>query len=272
MTGLLAQMAVTSRERVEAERARIGLRELRARCADLPAPPRLRLDPAFDLIAEVKLSTPSEGVLVAPEDRQGFVVGQARRYEAAGAVAVSVLTEPLRFGGELGDLRAAAAALSVPAMRKDFLVDPYQVWEAREAGAGGVLLIVRMLDERALEALTGAAIEAGLFVLIEAFDATDLERCGRIAEGWQGPELLVGVNVRDLVSLQVDEGRLEALASLLPPGAPAVAESGMRGPADTARAACLGYRLGLVGTALMRSTEPEVLGRAMLASARGLRT
>jgi indole-3-glycerol phosphate synthase len=271
MSGLLGEMAVSSRARCEAARAERSLAALKAACSGLPAPPRLSLDARFDLIAEVKLSTPSEGVLVAPGQRASFVVAQALAYAQAGAAAVSVLTEPLRFGGQLEDLRAVAEVLPVPAMRKDFLVDPYQVWEAREAGAGGVLLIARMLDEATLDAMVEAAGEAGLFVLVEAFDEADLGRCGWLVGRWQGIELLVGVNVRDLVTLGVDPGRLAALAAHLPAGVPAVAESGMVGPADTARAVSLGYRLGLVGTALMRSADPVALGRELLASARGAR-
>lgn len=148
-------------------------------------------------------------------------------------------------------------------MRKDFLVDTWQVLEARAAGAGGVLVILAMLDDAAVRELLAAAREQGLFVLLEAFDEADLERAARLAT--DGPEapLLVGVNTRDLKTLQVDPLRLAALAPRLPVGLPAVAESGIRTPDDAAAAARLGYRLALVGTALMRSAAPAKLARAM---------
>jgi indole-3-glycerol phosphate synthase len=270
MSGLLDLMARTSLERWHAARSKESLLALRARCADLAAPPSLKLDGRFDLIAEVKLKTPSEGTLAVPGvDREGFVVAQAARYEAAGACAISVLTEPLRFGGELSDLQAVAAAVSVPAMRKDFLVAPYQVWEARAVGAGGVLAIARMLEDGALHDLLGAAVEAGLFVLLEAFDAADLARCREVASGWTAPTpLLVGVNTRNLVTLAVDAERLGTLAPMLPSSVPCVAESGITGPEATRRAAGQGYQLGLVGSALMRAEDPRVLGAAMLAAGR----
>jgi indole-3-glycerol phosphate synthase len=148
-------------------------------------------------------------------------------------------------------------------MRKDFLVDPYQVWEARAWGAGGVLLIARMVDEVCLSEQLHAAREAGLFALVEAFDAEDLHRAARVIPSG-GPPVLVGVNTRDLTTLKVRASRLAELASALPPGVPAVAESGMRSADDLAASAKLGYRLGLVGTALMRSADPSGLVREMI--------
>ena len=271
MSGLLDEMARTSRVRCDQAMSRESLDDLRARCADVAPGPRLKLDGRFDLIAEVKLSTPSEGTLaVPPGDRAGFVQAAARRYAAAGAAAVSVLTEPLRFGGCLDDLAAVASVLDVPAMRKDFLVDAYQIWEARAVRAGGALLIARMLDDRTMGSMLEAAAEAGLFVLLEAFDADDLARCRHVAAAWSHDvPLLVGVNTRDLVTLAVDPERLGHLASHLPSEVPCVAESGMKTPQDTARVQRQGYRLGLVGSALMRAADPGELATGMLASARG---
>src|SRR5262249_30890951 len=147
-----------------------------ARASDSPAPVKLKLSPeGFDLIAECKLHSPSAGDLSA---QTHGVAGRVMAYGQSGAAIVSVLTEPSRFGGELSHLEQAAQVLTplgVPAMRKDFLVDPYQIMEARAAGAGGVLLIARMLDRSRLAAMLDCAAMLCLFVLIEAFDAADLE-------------------------------------------------------------------------------------------------
>ena len=263
----LGQMAAQSAARVRAARATRTEAELLAACCAAPAPPRLRLD-RFDLIAEIKRHSPAEGALAADTD----VAARALGYGAAGAAAVSVLTEPARFGGSLADLGAAACALyprGVPAMRKDFLVEPWQVLEARAAGAGGVLLIVAMLGEEVLGEMIATAREQGLFVLLEAFDEADLERAAKhLGDAPGQPLLLVGVNTRDLRTLAVDPGRLARLAPQLPPGVPAVAESGLHDAADAADAAALGYRLALVGTALMRAERPEQLAAAMIAAGR----
>jgi indole-3-glycerol phosphate synthase len=257
----LAERAAAARQRVRQARAARGEAALLAECRDAPAPPPLSLA-EFGVIAEVKRQSPAEGALSPAADAATL----ARCYADGGAAAISVLTEPERFGGSLDDLgRAACAAwpAGVPAMRKDFLVDTWQVLEARAAGAGGVLVILAMLDDAAVRELLAAAREQGLFVLLEAFDEADLERAARLAT--DGPEapLLVGVNTRDLKTLQVDPQRLAALAPRLPVGLPAVAESGIRTPDDAAAAARLGYRLALVGTALMRSAAPAELARAM---------
>jgi indole-3-glycerol phosphate synthase len=265
----LEQMAVQSAARVRDARAGRSETELLAACHAAPAAPRLRLD-RFDLIAEIKRSSPAEGVLEAGTATD--VADRALGYGAAGAAAVSVLTEPVRFGGSLEDLGAAACALysgEVPAMRKDFLVDPWQVLEARAAGAGGVLLIVAMLGGAALGEMSATAREHGLFVLLEAFDEIDLERASDLlVAAPEGPRVLVGVNTRDLRTLAVDPGRLARLAPHLPAGVPAVAESGLHNAADAAAAAALGYRLALVGTALMRASDPGALAAAMLAAGR----
>lgn len=261
---LLDQMAASSRARAAAARASRPLAELRAACADLPAPRRPTLG-RFDLIAEVKRAAPSAGVLAAPPGpRADFAIAQASAYAAAGASLISVLTEPDRFDGDLADLAAVATKVAVPAMRKDFLIDPYQAWEARAHGADAVLLIVRMLPGGMLDDLCAAATDAGLLVLLEAFDAEDLARIDTISRGWPASvPLWAGVNTRDLVTLAVDDRRLRDMAPHLPRHLPCVAESGMNTPADTAAAATLGYRLALVGTALMRAADPTALAAAM---------
>ncbi len=175
-------------------------------------------------------------------------------YAQGGAAAVSVLTEPLRFDGSLQHLRQASAALApyeVPTMRKDFLVDPYQVLEARAAGAGGVLLIVRMLPQAQMLPLLDAAAEHGLFVLLEAFDSDDLHAARELLcraqpgpQGGGGDDILVGINSRDLQTLEVVPERFQALAPRLPPDRPAVAESGVATASDAVRMMRLGFQAG----------------------------
>jgi len=268
----LAQMAAGSRERVRAARAACPQAELLARAMDTPVPPGLRLQPGgFDLIAELKLRSPAAGQLKGPGED---VAARVTAYARAGAAAVSVLTEPTRFDGSLDHLRAATRALAplhVPAMRKDFLVDAYQVIEARLAGAGGVLAILRMLSEPELEALVQQARALELFVLLEAFDERDLERLRQVLARLGGAGLLAGVNARDLVTLQVVPARLEQLARHLPAGIPRVAESGVVTAADARRMAEAGYDLALVGSALMSGDDPAALASAMLSAARAAR-
>lgn len=272
MSGFLEQMAAASRERVRIARATCAQAELLAQAEATPRPPRLHLQPGgFDLIAELKLRSPAVGRLKGPDED---VAARVTAYARAGAAAVSVLTEPTRFDGSLGHLRTAAQALAplgVPAMRKDFLVDPYQVIEARAAGAGGVLAILRMLTEPELEALVRQARALELFVLLEAFDEQDLERLDGVL-GRLGPEgLLAGVNSRDLATLQVVPSRLGQLARHLPAGVARVAESGVGSPEDARQVAEAGYDLALVGSALMSGGDPAALASAMLSAARAAR-
>jgi len=258
----LDAMAEASRQRLAAASRAHSEAALLAECASAPPPPPLALQ-GFGLIAEIKRASPAEGALEADTD----VGGRAATYAGAGAAAVSVLTEPSRFHGSLEDLALAAKALratGVPAMRKDFLVAPWQVLEARAAGAGGVLLILAMLEDCLVREMVDTAREQGMFVLLEAFDERDLARAGKLVPASEGPPVLAGVNTRDLRTLDVDPGRLEALARSLPPGIPGVAESGILSPEDAAAAAALGYRLVLVGTALMRSPAPGALAREMI--------
>ncbi|HET9693683.1 MAG TPA: indole-3-glycerol-phosphate synthase [Steroidobacteraceae bacterium] len=269
--GLLSDMGLSSAQRSRDAQARLGEAELRAHCATLPALPRLRLsDQGFDVIAELKLRSPSLGDLSA---QTADPVARLRGYAAGGAAACSVLTEPSRFDGQLEHLSVAAAALAplgVPVMRKDFLVDPYQVLEARAAGAGGVLLIVRMVEPARLSAMLDEAAAQGMFVLLEAFDAEDLQIAADLAGRRRGhdEQVLMGLNCRDLQSLEIDFERFERLRDLLPEPWPAVAESGVTTPADAAGVAALGYRLALVGSALMRSADPTQSVRDLLRAGR----
>lgn len=270
MSGFLEQMAAKSHARVHAAKARVAEAALLERAQRTPAPPPLRLAAdGFDLIAELKLRSPAAGALGAFD---ASVAEHVTAYARAGAAAVSVLTEPTRFDGSLTHLTDAARALAphqVPAMRKDFLVDPYQVLEARAAGAGGVLLILRMLSRETLAALIECARKHDLFVLLEAFDAQDLEHMGEVVAADAGRStLLAGVNCRDLTTLEVVPERLLELAPLLPRGVPQVAESGVAGAEDARRLAAAGYGLILVGSALMRDQDPAGLARALIEAGR----
>ncbi len=251
-------MARSSRARAAAAAAECPEDELLARARAVPAPPPLRLG-AFDCIAELKLRSPSAGGLARPALDMGT---QLDAYARGGAAAVSVLTEPDEFAGDLEHLRAAAEALrplGIPVMRKDFLTHPYQVAEARAAGAGGVLVIVTMLDDAAVRSLVDRARDLGLFVLLEAFDERDLARIAAVDRGAGIQPELAGVNCRDLRTLEVEFERFRRLAPALPEGLPAVAESGIETPGDVETVAALGYRLCLVGSALMRSADPGAL-------------
>jgi len=269
--GLLSDMAASSAERVHAARRVADDAQLQALADAAPRPPALVLAPqGFDVIAELKLRSPSLGNLSA---HTLDPVARLRAYAQGGAAACSILTEPARFDGDLAHLRVAADALApfgVPAMRKDFLVDPYQVLEARVHGASGVLLIVRMLERQRLVEMLDTAAGLGLFVLLEAFDAADLAVARAIAAERAGrdEQVLMGLNCRDLQTLQIDFGRFAELRDQLPPHWPGVAESGVANPEDAARVAALGYRLALVGTSLMQRTDPEQALRDLLRAGR----
>ena len=266
----LSGMASASRTRVSEARAVTSEVELRARAADTPLPPRLQLSSRrFDLIAEVKFRSPAAGQL--REGNEESVRARVAGYADAGAAAVSVLTEPTRFDGSLEHLEFAVHALAgrIPALRKDFLVDPYQICEARLAGAGGVLVIMRMLSDAEVTALLDCAVQQRLFVLLESFDAADIERASKVVKQYaRSTELLVGLNSRDLQTLQVVPGRLEQMARSLPDDVPRVAESGVATAVDAGRIAVAGYDVALVGSALMDALEPLQLLRAMISTGR----
>lgn len=265
----LAGMARASAARARELNATRHAAELEAEAMHLPPPTQLQLNPGgFDLIAEIKLASPSAGQLAG--DAEG-IEARARAYGAEGVCAVSVLTEPERFGGSLEHLARAARALEpcgIPAMAKDFLVDPAQISAARLAGAGGALLIIRMLDDDRLALMLEQAARLRMFVLLEAFDEVDLERAGALDLAPTGAPVLLGLNCRDLRTLAVDPARFESLADRFPPGFVRVAESGIEGPEDAARVAGLGYPVALVGTALMRAPDPGEAIRGMLDAGR----
>jgi len=252
----LAEMAASSNARVSEARRRVPESEMRALAEQSPAPRKLVLEPgALAVIAEIKRTSPARGVLNAEVD----VALRAREYAQADVAAISVLTEPSRFQGSLEDLRAARQVVSTPLLRKDFMVDPYQLFEARAHGADGVLLIVRMLDDAQLRDMFALADYLGLFALVEAFDETDLRRAQA------ANATLVGVNCRNLADLSIDFGRFAALRGQIDASRTAVAESGITTAAEFAAVAKLGYHAALIGSALMQGRN----GHAALHELRG---
>jgi indole-3-glycerol phosphate synthase len=204
-----------------------------ARAASLPAP--------LAVIAEIKRRSPSKGDIAPELD----AAAQARAYAAAGADAISVLTEPDRFGGSLEDLRAVAAAVALPVLRKDFIVDRYQIWEAADAGAAGVLLIAAALPSGSLSTLLGECHDCGLDALVEVHDADDVERAYSVGAS------LMGVNNRDLRTLDVDLDVTEAVGPLIGQCVLLVSESGIGSPGAARRVRRAGARAVLVGEALV---------------------
>jgi indole-3-glycerol phosphate synthase len=271
MSGLLTEMAQSSLERLEVARAREAEASLWTRASETPPAPPLNLAlEGFDIIAECKLHSPSAGNL---SSNTADVESRVVAYAEGGAAAVSVLTEPKKFGGDLLHLERAAkilAPLNVPTMRKDFLVDPYQVMEARVAGAGGVLVIARMLESCHISALLDCAAMLKMFVLLEAFDAADLALAKDVLDARKGNEeqILVGLNCRDLQTLAIDVERFGAVCDQMPREFPSVAESGVGSAADIVRVVEWGYRVALVGTTLMNSPEPKKLVADLIAAGR----
>jgi indole-3-glycerol phosphate synthase len=213
-------------------------------------------EPGLSVIAEVKRRSPSKGALADIPDPAAL----AAAYHAGGADAISVLTEQRRFGGSLDDLRAVRAAVPTPLLRKDFVVTGYQLLEARAAGADLVLLIVAALDDALLRDLHDQARELGLTVLTEVHDEDEVGRA------LDADADLVGVNARNLKTLDIDPEVFGRLVDLLPDDVVTVAESGIAGVDDAARYADLGADVVLVGEALVKDGDP----RAAVASLRGI--
>lgn len=198
------------------------------------------------MIAEIKRASPSQGDI-----RPDLTVRElAAEYEAAGASAVSILTEEHYFKGSLADIEAARSACSLPLLRKDFIIDAYQVWEAVEAGADALLLIVAALERNRLEELYNEAHDAGLDCLVEVHNRTELD----MALGIE-PDI-IGINNRDLASFEVDLATTEKLAKFIPDEVIVVGESGIMDSSDAARLAAAGVDAILVGETLMRSASP----------------
>jgi indole-3-glycerol phosphate synthase len=209
------------------------------------------------VIAEVKRASPSQGPIAPGLD----AAAQATAYQRGGAAAVSVLTEPTRFAGSLDDL-AAVSATGVSALRKDFIVDRYQIWEARAAGAAAVLLIVAALDDRTLAGLHDEAALAGLDALVEVHDVEEAARAAAIGAR------IVGVNARNLRTFEVDPEAFARLRASLPAQALAVAESGISTPEQIREAAACGADAVLVGESLVRAADPAAAVAALVAAGR----
>jgi indole-3-glycerol phosphate synthase len=211
--------------------------------------------PGIGVIAEFKRRSPSAGALRDDPDLAEMVAA----YERGGAVAVSVLTEGPNFGGALEDLRGARASCDLPILRKDFIVDDYQLHEARAAGADAVLLIVAALEDAELASLHGSALAIGLEVLVEVHDRDELRRA--LAVGAE----IIGINNRDLRDFSVDVERTVRLMADVPEGITVVSESGIANGAELARLGALGVSAVLVGESLMRASDPAA-GLATLRS------
>jgi indole-3-glycerol phosphate synthase len=208
----------------------------------------------LNIIAECKRRSPSRGVLRRAYDPVAIALG----YEAAGAIALSVLTEPMFFDGALAHLRQVRDAVRLPLLRKDFVVDEYQILEARAAGADAVLLIVTALTDGELRRLLQRARSLGLAALVEVHDGAELDRA--LASGAD----IIGVNNRNLRTLAVDLDASEQIARQLPPDVIAVAESGLRTREDLERLRGLGYHAFLIGERLMTSADPGAALHSLL--------
>ncbi len=212
--------------------------------------------PGVAVIAEIKRASPSKGPLHAIPDPAAL----AREYEAGGASVISVLTEGRRFGGSLADLAAVRAAVDTPLLRKDFVVSAYQLWEARAYGADLMLLIVAALEQPALVSLVERTVSLGMTPLVEVHDADELERA--VAAGAR----VVGVNARDLRTLEVDRTVFARLAPLVPGGVVTVAESGVRGPHDLFGYAADGADAVLVGEWVVTGGDPRAAVAELVAA------
>jgi tryptophan synthase beta subunit len=259
---VVEEIAARRRADVREEMARLSLDDHLA-AAEATLPPRPILDrlaaPGLHLIAEIKRSSPSAGEIATPDED---IVARARAYEAGGAAAISVLCEPHWFGGSIDDLRAVRAAVSVPVLAKEFVVEEIQLPHLRAAGADLVLLLAILHPAKRLARLVDRALEIGLEPLVEAHDERELERALRTNAR------LIGINNRDLRTLEVDPDRAIGLRALVPDDRIAIAESGVRDAATVAAWRAVGYDAALVGEALVRAAEPEAAARAFVAAGR----
>jgi len=247
---VLDEILVGVRADLAARQQQAPLERLKDMAARAPSPldvmAALR-GPDVAVIAEVKRASPSKGALAAIADPAALAVD----YEAGGARIISVLTEPRRFGGSLEDLAAVRDAVRVPVLRKDFMISSYQLWEARAHGADLALLIVAALEQNALVSLVERAVSIGLVPLVEVHTSDELDRA--IDAGAQ----VIGVNARDLATLEVDRTVFAALAPLIPEGVVKIAESGVRGPHDLLAYAAAGADAVLVGESLVTGKDPR---------------
>ncbi len=256
-TSYLERIVAATRDALPARRAARPVGDLEREARAAPAPRDFTgavCAPGISLIAEIKRRSPSAG-----EIRPGAEPGEiASAFERGGARALSVVTEPRFFGGSLDDLAAARAACPLPALRKDFVLDAYQVVEARAAGADAVLLIVAALEQTLLAELAAAAAELGLAALVEVHDEAELERALAIDPN------LVGVNQRNLAAFEVDQSLAARLRREVPPGVGFVAESGIGTRADVEALEDARVDAMLVGESLMRADDPARAASSLL--------
>jgi indole-3-glycerol phosphate synthase len=265
MTDMLAKICADKRREVADAMARRPLAEVEREAA-AAAPPRgfiAALDRAvadgrYGLIAEIKKASPSAGLIRPDFDPASL----ARAYERGGASCLSVLTDHAYFQGTAAYLEAARAACTLPVLRKDFMLCPYQVAEARAMGADCILIIMAALTDEEAQSLEAAAIGWGMDVLVEVHDRAELERALRLKTP------LLGINNRNLKTLRTDIATTEKLAAGLPRDRRLVSESGLGAPADLARMAQIGVRRFLIGEALMRQKDVEEATASLLASPR----
>jgi indole-3-glycerol phosphate synthase len=229
---------------------RVSLDQLKEMASRVPSPrdatAALKSD-GVSVIAEVKRASPSRGAMAEIADPAAL----AADYEAGGARVISVLTEPRRFGGSLADLTAVRKVVQVPVLRKDFVVSSYQLWEARAHGADLVLLIVAALEQTVLVSLVERATSIGLVPLVEVHAEGELDRA------LDAGARVIGVNARDLTTLQLDRGVISSLIPRIPDGIVKVAESGVRGPHDLLAYAAAGADAVLVGESLVTGKDPR---------------
>jgi indole-3-glycerol phosphate synthase len=263
MTNKLIEICDFKREDVVRRKAATSLSTLQARCAEqsMPRGFRAALDAAarsgYGLIAEIKKASPSKGLIRPDFDPPAHAVA----YQAAGAACLSILTDEPYFQGHDDYLMAARSACALPVLRKDFMVDPWQVLEARSIGADAILIIVAALDDGQMAEIEDAALGLGMDVLVEVHDADELERALKLRSR------LIGVNNRDLRDFSVDFARTYELVGQAPEGCTFVAESGLGSHADLNAMAEHGVRCFLVGEALMRQPDVEAATRLLLEGA-----